>query len=48
MANGKEVFEPANKKHYEYLMQNKDVITRNKLFWNRYSIKLHLVVYRYR
>ena len=34
------VFEPYNKKHYEYLMQNKDVITRNKLFWNRYSYKI--------
>lgn len=36
----KEVYEPYNKKHYEYLMDNKDCITRNRLFWNRYSYKI--------
>tara|TARA_B100000989_G_scaffold143392_1_gene106851 strand:- start:3642 stop:4247 length:606 start_codon:yes stop_codon:yes gene_type:complete len=36
----KQVFEPFNKKHYEHLMQNKDCITRNRLFWNRYPYKI--------
>jgi len=36
----KQVFEPLNKKHYEYLMQNKDTVTRNRLFWNRYPYKI--------
>ncbi len=35
-----QVYEPLNKKHYEYLMQNRDTITRNKLFWNRYPYKI--------
>lgn len=35
-----QVHEPLNKKHYEYLIQNKDTITRNKLFWNRYPYKI--------
>ena len=34
------VFEPYNKKHYEHLMQNKDSITRKKLFWDRYPYKI--------
>tara|TARA_B100002019_G_C21228100_1_gene578480 strand:- start:244 stop:849 length:606 start_codon:yes stop_codon:yes gene_type:complete len=37
-----QVYEPFNKKHYEYLMQNKDCITRNRLFWNKYSYKITL------
>lgn len=37
-----QVFEPYNKKHYEYLMNNKDCVTRNRLFWNRYSYKITL------
>mgnify|MGYP003319259776 FL=1 len=37
-----QVFEPHNKKHYEYLMQNKDCVTRNRLFWNKYSYKITL------
>ena len=34
------VYEPYNKKHYEYLITNKDTITRNKMFWNRYPYKI--------
>tara|TARA_B100001057_G_scaffold164305_1_gene164898 strand:+ start:456 stop:1067 length:612 start_codon:yes stop_codon:yes gene_type:complete len=34
------VFEPLNKKHYEYLMKNRDTVTRNRLFWNRYPYKI--------
>ena len=35
-----EVHEPFNKKHYEYLMDNKDCITRNTLFWSKYRYKI--------
>jgi len=34
------VYEPYNKKHYEYLINNKDTITRNRMFWNRYPYKI--------
>lgn len=37
-----QVYEPFNKKHYEYLMQNNDAITRNRLFWNKYQYKITL------
>jgi len=40
-----QIYEPFNKKHYEYLMQNNDAITRNRLFWNKYQYKITLGVH---